>query len=344
MQHRRPIRGLIVTLAMLACVSGATGQGCYVWEPFGDGLLAPTWFSGGTPGTIISVGETAGQLQFWGQANITNNDYRAYAWSSGWQVDMSHSWAIQADWYVQPAYPNPGSVVDFAEVGLAFGLLLEGDAASADIDRGLTISAVRGLAYYNQPYNLQAIDYFVNGSTPVNQVWSNRSWSAATMYVWYDATYGVIYFDQYPPGVGSTPMYATNVTGLSTELIATIGFGGYSYGVGAPAFANSNVAVDNVCMLYGTLAGARVGACVVSGGCFDTIAESCEGSFTVGVRCEDICTCQWDPDCSGAVGLGDISLMLGSWGDCTGCSTDLDESGVVDVHDLLLVLEHWDGC
>jgi hypothetical protein len=62
------------------------------------------------------------------------------------------------------------------------------------------------------------------------------------------------------------------------------------------------------------------------------------------VTCDDICSCQWDPDCSGDVGLGDITILLESWGDCSSCSTDLDDSGVVDVHDLLLLRELWNDC
>ena len=343
MLHRCSVVWVIMTLTLLAYSRMASGQNCSVLDTFSDGSLSPTWSVGGTSGTIISAWDYLGQLQFWGSANITGNDYRTHVWSSGWEVDMRHDWAIQADWYVQPSYPTTITPLG-AGVGLAFGLMLEGNTATADIDRGLTITALRGLAYPNQPYNIQAIDYWIDGGDAVTQVWDYRSWSTATMYVWYDAAVGVIAFDYYPPGVGTTPMYATGVASLSSELTATIGFGGYSYGYEAPSFDYSEVAIDNFCMLYGTLAGTRVGACVIPGGCFETIVESCVGEFTVGVTCEDICLCRWDPDCTGTCDVGDIQAIVDTWGPCTPCSTDLDDNGVVNVHDLLLLLEHWDDC
>ena len=343
MLHRCSVVWVIMTLTLLAYSRMASGQNCSVLDTFSDGSLSPTWSVGGTSGTIISAWDYLGQLQFWGSANITGNDYRTHVWSSGWEVDMRHDWAIQADWYVQPSYPTTITPLG-AGVGLAFGLMLEGNTATADIDRGLTITAERGLAYPNQPYDIQAIDYWVGGDAAVTQVWDYRDWSVATMYVWYDAAVGVIAFDYYPPGVGTTPMYAIGVAALSSETEATIGFGGYSYGYEAPSFAYSDVAIDNFCMLYGTLAGTRVGACVIPGGCFETIVESCVGSFTVGVTCEDICSCQWDPDCTGTYDVGDIQAIVDTWGPCTPCSTDLDDNEVVNVHDLLLLLEHWDDC
>ncbi len=343
MLHRCSVVWVIMTLTLLAYSRMASGQNCSVLDTFSDGSLSPTWSVGGTSGTIIFAEEYGGQLQFRGSANITGNDYRTHVWSSGWEVDMGHDWAIQADWYVQPSYPTTITPLG-AGVGLAFGLMLEGNTATADIDRGLTITAERGLAYPNQPYNIQAIDYWIDGGAAVTQVWEYRDWSVATMYVWYDAAVGVIAFDYYPPGVGTTPMYAIGVAALSSETEATIGFGGYSYGYGAPSFAYSDVAVDNFCMLYGTLAGTRVGACVIPGGCFETIVESCVGEFTVGVTCENICSCQWDPDCTGTCDVGDIQAIVDTWGPCTPCSTDLDDNEVVNVHDLLLLLEHWDDC
>jgi hypothetical protein len=204
-------------MTLLAFSRMASGQNCSVWDTFGDGSLSPTWFGGFTLPTIISVGESGGQLQFWGNQNITGNTFKTYAWSSGWELDMTQSWAIQADWYANPPYANPNNVVSYAEVGLTFGVLLEGEALSTDIDRGITISASRGVSYANEAFDIQAIDYWTGGSDPVTQMWDWRPWSAATMYVWYDATLGYIYFDQYPPGVGASPMVAVNVPALSSE-------------------------------------------------------------------------------------------------------------------------------
>lgn len=338
---------LAVVLSMASLGQGVHAQGCLVWEPFDDGSLSPTWFGGSTPGSLVNGGEFGGQLRFWGSSNIYYDTYYAAAWSSGWSVDMSHDWAFQVDWYVQPPWPEAILGIDSSEVGLVFSIMLEGDPFDVAMQRGMTVSAHRGLvfdAWYQQwiPYDGESIEFWIDGNA-ARQVWQERLWTASTMYVWYDAAYGVIFFDSLPPGVGGSPLSASGVAGLSSASAAIVGIGAYSQGA-IPAFSDTSLAADNLCMLYGTLSGTRVGACVVAGGCFETIAESCEGTFSVGMTCDALCACDWDVDCSGEVGVGDISLLIDSWGSCESCVTDLTDSGDVGVHDLLLLLEHWDGC
>jgi hypothetical protein len=334
-------------MTLLAFSRMASGQSCSVLDTFDDGSLSPTWFGGSTPGSVVNGGEFGGQLRFWGSSNIFFDTYYTAAWSSGWSIDMSHDWAFQMEWYVQPPWPEAVFGIDTSEVGLVFGLMLEGDPFDVDLQRGITISAHRGLVFdswYQQwvPYNGESINYWIDGvsSTQASQ---ERIWSVSTMYVWYDAAFGVLYFDSLPPGVGGSPLWSSGVSSISTATTALLGVAAYSQGA-IPGFADTALAADNLCMLYGTLSGPRVGACVVEGGCFETIAESCGGDFSVGMDCDDLCTCDWDVDCSGDVGLGDITLLIDSWGPCEACVTDLTDSGDVGVADLLVLLEHWSGC
>ena len=52
--------------------------------------------------------------------------------------------------------------------------------------------------------------------------------------------------------------------------------------------------------------------------------------------------CPGDVDDSGVVGLGDISVLLFGWGDCSDtCDGDIDGNGAVDVQDLIEVLMRW---
>ncbi len=48
-----------------------------------------------------------------------------------------------------------------------------------------------------------------------------------------------------------------------------------------------------------------------------------------------------DVDGSGIVGMGDLLILLASWGPCAGCQADLDGDGSVNVVDLLIVLGNW---
>jgi hypothetical protein len=47
---------------------------------------------------------------------------------------------------------------------------------------------------------------------------------------------------------------------------------------------------------------------------------------------------QGDLDHDGAVGSGDIAVLLLNFGECSGCQSDLDRSGEVDTGDLALLL------
>lgn len=48
-----------------------------------------------------------------------------------------------------------------------------------------------------------------------------------------------------------------------------------------------------------------------------------------------------DVDGSGIVGMGDLLILLASWGPCAGCQADLNGDGSVGVLDLLIVLGNW---
>ena len=39
--------------------------------------------------------------------------------------------------------------------------------------------------------------------------------------------------------------------------------------------------------------------------------------------------------------VGDVLLVLASWGACIDCPADLDGNGTVNVTDLLIVLDNW---
>ncbi len=57
----------------------------------------------------------------------------------------------------------------------------------------------------------------------------------------------------------------------------------------------------------------------------------------------DTCQCIADINGDGAVGVSDLLLVIGDWGQMTS-QADIDGSGTVDATDLLLVLEAWGNC
>jgi len=315
-----------------------------VWDDFNNGTFAPTWLTGPTAGSVVYLGEAAGKAQFGGTQNLTFGMSMAYAWSDGWLVDMTTDWAVQADWHCLPPAPDAIIGVNWSEVGIAFGLMMEGIPEQSYMHRGLTISAHRALLYDDvngwQHFNGEGINFWMNGTFGSPVSWFERIWTTNTVYIWYDASAGVIFYDDLPPGVGAWPAYAAGVDQWSAATSALIAFGGYSFGA-VPAFSSTSLTADNGCMLYGRLVGPRAGACVVDGQCFDTVVESCAGEFTLGAGC---CDCQWDADCSTELSASDLEVLINAWGVCPGCREDVDGSGVVDVRDVLLVLEHWDDC
>ncbi|MFK7960290.1 MAG: PHB depolymerase family esterase [Phycisphaerales bacterium] len=54
--------------------------------------------------------------------------------------------------------------------------------------------------------------------------------------------------------------------------------------------------------------------------------------------------CPGDIDGDGDVALGDLLVVLASWGPCSGCSADLDGDGAVTLLDLLTVLANFGAC
>jgi hypothetical protein len=55
-------------------------------------------------------------------------------------------------------------------------------------------------------------------------------------------------------------------------------------------------------------------------------------------------TCDGDVDGDGAVGIGDLLMLLAAWGTDPGGPPDLDGDGVVGINDLLALLKSWGPC
>jgi hypothetical protein len=55
-------------------------------------------------------------------------------------------------------------------------------------------------------------------------------------------------------------------------------------------------------------------------------------------------TCAADLDGSGDVGFTDLTMLLGSWGDCLACPEDLDGDGLVGFTDLTALIAAWGPC
>ena len=131
-------------LFMMVAVHASAGDGCLLWDDFGNGTFHPTWSVGETSGSVIFMGEAGGVAQFGASDNLTFGMHMGYAWSNGWEVDMTQDWAVQADWFCNPPWPLQVIGINWSEVGIAFGLMMEGTPSQAYMHRGLTISAHRG--------------------------------------------------------------------------------------------------------------------------------------------------------------------------------------------------------
>ena len=96
--------------------------------------------------------------------------------------------------------------------------------------------------------------------------------------------------------------------------------------VGPMSDCNTNTVLDLIDILHGTSLDTNRNG----------IPDECEP------------TCVGDLDGSGDVGVPDILILLGSWGDCPAlpapCPADHDNSGTVDVIDLLNMLAKWGPC
>jgi hypothetical protein len=73
------------------------------------------------------------------------------------------------------------------------------------------------------------------------------------------------------------------------------------------------------------------------------LASTCMVGRIVGVI--DFQTCLSDADGDGAVGIGDVLLVLAQWGPCSPeCLADIDGDGTVGILDFLSVLAAWGPC
>jgi len=85
-----------------------------------------------------------------------------------------------------------------------------------------------------------------------------------------------------------------------------------------------------------------------------TVADSPENSVTEAgidqVKVSGV-VCKGGPACladialdDGIVDGNDLTVVLGSWGSCSGCIADLNDDGIVDGNDLTIVLGAWGAC
>lgn len=113
----------------------------------------------------------------------------------------------------------------------------------------------------------------------------------------------------------------------------------------------SNASFNN-CRFESNTAGGTGGAFINDDSPSNTIADSlfCEnapnaitGSFTDagGNTFDDLCSLFGDLNGDGTVGIADLLILLGVWGECDGCAADLNGDGVVDVADMLILLGEW---
>ena len=58
----------------------------------------------------------------------------------------------------------------------------------------------------------------------------------------------------------------------------------------------------------------------------------------------DDCECLEDINGDGIVGVEDILILIGYWGDTTGGPADINADGIVNVQDLLHLVDHWGAC
>jgi hypothetical protein len=97
--------------------------------------------------------------------------------------------------------------------------------------------------------------------------------------------------------------------------------------------------VGACCLPDGTCAVLTAAECEALGGIYLGDGAACEAG-----GCPPL-PCQGDCDGDGAVGFGDLLLILSAWGACSEtCQADLDGDMSVGFSDLLLVLSLWGPC
>ena len=67
----------------------------------------------------------------------------------------------------------------------------------------------------------------------------------------------------------------------------------------------------------------------------------------MGEKCLPLMPCPWDLNEDGLVNGPDLTMLLGSWGECPApeeCPADINRDGVIDGADLSLLLGGWGSC
>ena len=155
-------------------------------------------------------------------------------------------------------------------------------------------------------------------------------------------------------GAGMMSDWCTDVACLTStfENNAAVLRGGAVYADGVGTF---DTAVE-FCQVRTNSAGLGVDGIVFAGGNAGRVSDSlfCGQSQHVGGTWTNLggnafadqcssTSCDGDVDGSGAIGLGDIAMIVSAWGNCDGaCAADTNDDGQIDVRDLIEILMRWD--
>jgi hypothetical protein len=333
-------RSWLMAASVVGGVAGFSlgGTDCKIGDDFSGGGLTDIWEVGQSSGSVVSATESGGQIRFSAAANTDYSFDIGFAFSSDWYMDMTSDWAISAWWYSNPPTPSYG------DTGLALAVMLDATPSTAYLTYGATMSVGR----YNvdeENFRYEVCNRWINNDYYLIDQDPYYTDTSGTLYVWYDESADKLYFGDVLYGGSPFIVDYFQSGSPSNSQQARIGFGAYSFAF-VPAYGTSNYRGDNFCILDGDVIGPDVGACCFGESCVETIAFSCDGEWQ-GVQTDcsycDADSCYGDVDGDGSVSSGDITALIGYWGD-PGGSGDVDGNEVVDVHDLLALLESWGTC
>ena len=77
---------------------------------------------------------------------------------------------------------------------------------------------------------------------------------------------------------------------------------------------------------------------------FDAVVGSGQDVDMGAYENQHLADCPADLNGDGAVGAGDLAILLASWGPCPGCPADLDCDNTVGAGDLAILLASWGPC
>jgi hypothetical protein len=88
----------------------------------------------------------------------------------------------------------------------------------------------------------------------------------------------------------------------------------------------------------------------LAGGIFNGYPCGTANEYMLDVDCIEpcsaggLCSCLWDLDGDGGVGIVDFLMLLAAWGPNPGHPADFNCDGVVNVQDFLALLANWGPC